>query len=122
MKTDQLIARGQTPEDALRSAMEIYPGESASRNGTTYARFPDDSFMELRDGLIAAVITHNSGKSYADQVIRNILLLCDECGKELWCDHKGRGRTENIFEFGDAKAHVCMPCQRRIVSKYLVGE
>ena len=121
-RTDQLIARGQTPEDALRSALELYPGETGSRDGTTYARFPDRSFMALYDGLNASVITYNSGRSYAAQVIDSILLQCEECGRELWCDHRGRGRHNETFEFGDAVTYVCAPCQHRIVKKYLVGE
>lgn len=122
LQTDRLIRRGKTPIEAFNAAIEAYKVETGDKNGSSYAKFTDRSYLELRNGELACVLTSNASRSDADKIIRNIFLLCSECSREIWCDHNGRGRESDRFQFGDATVYVCMICQRGIVERYLVGE
>lgn len=103
---------------------------------TTYFEFPEDprayhpqSYLQVfpldkrhGDGYYCHVLSDNGSKFTAWKKMRDIRAYCSQCGKELWCDRNGRADEQRRFQLPGTEIFVCVPCQRSLVIRALVGE
>ena len=120
-KARHLILKGTAPLAAWNEALEGYAVETKEHRDEIYARFTDGSYAQIR-GRFAYTITSNVGKFEASKIIDGIYLLCEECSAALWCDRGGRGRPSETYGIAGTEVHVCIPCQRKMVTRVLLGE
>ena len=115
-------ARGFSDKESLDRALKTYPAESRGHQGMLYAMFPDRSFLRiLRDGT-PQVLSHHTGKTHAEKIVRDVRASCSQCGNEVWCDMDGRPHKDHRFDLPGGSVTVCSPCQRNLVVRQLVGE
>ena len=110
------------------------PDKRSEWKGNHYARFDDRSYGRLYlqwehrgeihycDKPLFQIADTARSKGHWDRLVEEFHVYCDEYGKEVEADYKGRSMDKDTFQIGDVSVIVCADCQRRLVVRALVGE